>query len=476
MILSTAALAAAALALVLAAGASAATFVVSKRGDPPPAACAKRDCSLREAVIAADARPGPDVIELPNRRRPYQLAQENTLGGEDGALEGDLDVTNAPLVIRHLGKGRATIDARGIDRAFDVFAGAPTTFRNLVIRGGADPSSEGGNGGAIRSDANLRLVRSAVVGNASTGCGGGIHTRSGAALRLIRSRVAANRAASDGGGISHSCFGGSGPLTVRASAIVGNVGDSDNDGSGRGGGMYLQTADGVRSSISTSTIAGNRTGNEGGGMYTDSGRLTISRSTVGRNRTDDAGGGISADGTEPLLLVNSTVANNRSDSVGGGVHADGSSVVALNAATVARNLGNADGLLSEAGGGLFFEDAEGFVARNSLIAANRIGDLGGGDPIANDCSGTTAFESAGNNLLSTRFLCDGFDRPTDRVRSNPRIGKLKRNGGPTQTIALRKRSPAINKASRASAPKRDQRGAKRKRKRDIGAYERNVKR
>ncbi|HSI79542.1 MAG TPA: choice-of-anchor Q domain-containing protein, partial [Solirubrobacterales bacterium] len=468
------ALAAAALALVLAAGASAKTFEVTKRADPAPDGCKKRDCSLREAVIAANARPGRDVIELSNRRRPYRLARGNTLGGEDGALEGDLDVTNAPVVIRHPGKGRATIDARGIDRAFDVFAGAPTTFRKLVIRGGADPSSEGGNGGGIRSDSNLRLVRTAIVGNASTACGGGIHTRSGAGLRLIRSRVSANRAASDGGGLSHSCFGGSGPLTVRASAIVGNVGDSDNDGSGRGGGMYFQTSDGVRSSISTSTIAGNRAGDEGGGMYTDLGRLTISRSTVSRNRTRDAGGGISVDGTDPLLLVNSTVANNRSDSVGGGVHADGSSVVVANAATVARNLGNADGLLSEPGGGLFFEDAEGFVARNSLIATNRIGNLGGGAPIANDCSGTTAFESAGNNLLSTRFLCDGFDRPTDRVRENPRLGRLKRNGGPTETIALRRRSPAINNASRASAPKRDQRGRKRGRKRDIGAFERNV--
>jgi len=60
------------------------------------------------------------------------------------------------------------------------------------------------------------------------------------------------------------------------------------------------------------------------------------------------------------------------------------------------------------------------------------------------------------------------------VRSNPRIGKLRRNGGPTRAVALRKRSPAINNASRRTAPNRDQRGERRGRKKDIGAYERNV--
>ena len=46
------------------------------------------------------------------------------------------------------------------------------------------------------------------------------------------------------------------------------------------------------------------------------------------------------------------------------------------------------------------------------------------------------------------------------------------NGGPTQTVALKKGSPAINKADKQSAPNKDQRGEKRGKKPDIGAYER----
>jgi hypothetical protein len=68
----------------------------------------------------------------------------------------------------------------------------------------------------------------------------------------------------------------------------------------------------------------------------------------------------------------------------------------------------------------------------------------------------------------------GFNRPTDIVGVAPRIARLRSNGGPTQTIALRKGSAAINKAKRSTAPKKDQGGRKRARMKDIGAFEHNT--
>src|SRR5688572_16840387 len=122
--------AAALLLLAFAAPAAARTFVVTKRGDPAPNGCATAGCSLREAVIAANARSGPDRIELP-KAKTYRPAIANTApGGEDAALQGDLDVTEA-LRVGHPGKGRAKINARGIDRVFDVFA--RTRFTRVVI-------------------------------------------------------------------------------------------------------------------------------------------------------------------------------------------------------------------------------------------------------------------------------------------------------------------------------------------------------
>jgi len=460
---------AAGLMLALAAGASAKTFVVTKRADPVPDACKKRDCSLREAVLAANARPGKDVIELPNRRRPYNLARAGS--DEDGALDGDLDIANHALVVKHPGKGRATVDANGIERVFEVFAGAPTTFRKLVIRGGNNATS-GSEGGGIRSEANLRVIRSRIVGNESDSShGGGIGLQSGAGLTLVRSVVRGNRAPiHDGGGID----GDQGPMVVVRSVIAQNTAGDD------GGGIYFLSDDGSR--IEKSTIAGNRAEGDAGGINvtggaTDSG-LRLIGSTVSRNRSAVNGGGITVH--SPLRVTNSTLASNRADGSGGGIYYGISDpMVKLNGVTVARNVADADADATGAGGGLYRASMNGvldaFAVENSLLGLNR---LGSGQ--RNDCDGL-AIDSLGHNLVSTlgpAGACQRFGPPApkDIVNKNPRIGKLKRNGGPTQTIALRKRSPAINKAKRSTAPKRDQRGVKRKRKRDIGAYERNVNR
>jgi len=426
------ALATTAVVLLASGDASADTYVVTKRGDPAPDACKKRDCSLREAVRAAHERAGADVIELPNARKPYRLR----LGGidEDLGLVGDLDILNDPLVVKHPGKGRATIDAKGIDRVFDVHPGAPATFRKLVITGG----KSAGNGGAIRSAANLEVVGS---------------------------RIAANEAGNEGGGIDIDA----GAINVRRSRIVRNSAGSD----GGGGIKYDSSAPG--SQIVNSTIAGNDGGERGGGIFVSGGdgEVRISRSTIAQNRAFDYGGIIVVNST--VVLVNSTVAANRAIGFAGGISA-ADAVVTLNAVTVARNVADADDDGDGSAGGLFRFLASRFEVENSLIALNR---LGSGQ--RNDCDGNQPFDSLGHNLVSTLGpggACEGFGpaagRASDIVGAGPRIGKLKRNGGPTKTLALRKRSPAINKAKRTTAPNRDQRGKRRGRIKDIGAYERNT--
>ena len=453
-----------AVALAAAPVAAAETYRVTRTGDPAPGACLPSDCSLREAVLAANASVGvADTIVLPGRG-PYNLTR---FGEEDGAMLGDLDVTNDALRVVHPGKGRAVIDAGGIDRVFHVFAGAPLTLEKLVVRDGNAVGAQG-YGGGIRAAARLRIIRTHVLSNLAAQCGGGIHTQDGAALVLDRARVAGNRAVSDGGGISASCFGNGGRLTMTRSTVSGNVSDSDNNDIGRGGGIYLQTNAAVQSTITTSTWSGNRAGDEGGAIYTDLGKLRITRTTINGNRAGDLGGGIEVDGTEPLVVVNSTITGNRSAANGGGISLD-SGEVSLNGVTVVRNRGNADGVLSEAGGGLYVDTGEVFRVANSLVALNTLAPLVAGQPpVKNDCAGEV--DSGGGNLITSRFLCDGFDAVRDRRARNPRLGKLRATGGPTRTVALLARSPAINGA-RASAPSRDQRGVRRV-KPDSGAFER----
>ena len=451
-----------ALTMMLGAGvASAEVYVVTKRGDPEPDACKKRDCSLREAVGAANARAGRDVIELPNRRKPYVLGQQGM--AEDGALSGDLDIANDPLVVKHPGRGRATVAANVFERGFEVFAGAPTTFRKLVIRGGHDIA--GPEGGGIRSDADLKVMASRITGNDSAGRGGGSGLQNGAGLELVDSVVAGNEAGGGGGGIDDS----GGAISIVRSRIVRNAG-------GDGGGLILGFAATAR--IVASTIAGNESADAGGGLYLDrpDPPTRIRNTTISGNRSL-VGGGLYVNGS--LELTNSTVASNRTAESGGGVAAAGpGTAVTLNAVTVARNVADADDDDVGSGGGLMRFIAPSFEVGNSLLALNR---LGSGE--RNDCDGNQPFDSLGHNLVSTSApsgVCEGFagmsGPPSDIVDVAPRIGKLKRNGGPTKTIALRKRSPAINRAKRSSAPKRDQRGRPRGRKREIGAFERNTSR
>ena len=92
--------------------------------------------------------------------------------------------------------------------------------------------------------------------------------------------------------------------------------------------------------------------------------------------------------------------------------------------------------------------------------------------VAATAGGPDDFDSGGHNLLSDDADCAGFDAEGDIEDSNPKLGQLKDNGGLTQTVKLKKGSPAINNADKQSAPNKDQRGEKRGNKPDIGAYER----
>lgn len=450
-------------ALLMAGTADAKTFNVTRTSDPNPGKCKPNDCSLREAVLAANERAGKDVIVLPNRKQAYGLTR--TGAGEDAGRTGDLDVNNDPLFIRHLGKGRATIDAQGIDRVLHIQAGAPTTLKRIVVSGG----DSGSDGGGILTTANLKLQSSVVAANRGDD-GGGIDLDSNADLLMSRSVARNNRAAdddaSDGGAINTAADNS--VVRILRSKIIGNR------SRGHGGGIAVVLNGDAQ--IKKSTIAGNSSVTDGGGGISaddpDS-VVNVSSSTISGNIADGptagSGGGILVTDAQ-VNVENSTVAGNRAFLKGGGVYIEGAGRVSLNAASVVRNAADYTNISPpRQGGGLQNQNSTGFELRNSLVALNRSG------ADRNDCEGNS-FVSQGNNLLSTDNggECEGFNAAGDLVRANPKVRPLRHNGGPTQTVALKKGSPAIGKAHKASAPSRDQRGRKRDSKPDIGAYERGA--
>ena len=89
---------------------AATTFKVTRFDDPAPGACTASNCSLREAILAANSNPGTDTIQVPAGL--YTLT-----------IPGELPITDG-VVIEKTGSGTAaTVNANGTitgARAFKV--------------------------------------------------------------------------------------------------------------------------------------------------------------------------------------------------------------------------------------------------------------------------------------------------------------------------------------------------------------------
>ncbi|MDX6633187.1 MAG: large repetitive protein [Solirubrobacterales bacterium] len=427
--------AAAALAFAPAAGAK--TFAPTTHGDhAPDGHCNAHDCTLREAVIAANGRAGSDVIVLQGGD-VYNLSRPVVA---DDATDGDLDISSldgTALTVRSSNRTLATVDANGIDRVFDITQPA-TTFRFLKLRGGhAGVGGTDDGGGAINLglDSHLRVLDSLLTNNRANDDGGAVNVDNNARLSLFRSAVVGNRALSGNGG------GGGGILVDEAVAR-----------------------------ISKSTIAGNFSGGPGGGIVNDSSNTRVVKSTIAANRASGHGGGIDNTNGAVLRMTNDTVANNRTLLGGGGI-ADEGGPIDLEWVTVARNIADSDNDGTGQGGGLYEAALPGFTLKSSLIARNSAR----GNP-GPDCSNLDpgGFVSKGHNLVGDTSGCTGFGGNGDRLNLSAArigIGGLADNGGPTETIALLQGSQAIDNGANGGAPSRDQRGVRRQDP-DIGAFER----
>ncbi len=409
--------------------AGAATFTPTRFDDPPPDGCAPADCSLREAVIAANAAADPDTIKL--QAGTYSLTVEGV--GEEAAATGDLDVTE-DLTVTGAGAELTTIDGAwpaGADRMFHVL---PDPDTQLVISGVTirDGGGAGDAAGILAgTGTTLTLSDSVVTSNQTTGEVGGIWA-DGATTTLVNVVVSDNRSDCCGG-ISNT----TGTMTIRNSSLVGN-----------------------------------RSVDDSGGIYS-SGVLTISDSTISENRTTGAGastegGGVFIDDVGQATLTNVTISGNSSTSSGGGLESESLAMATLNNVTITGNVADADNDGNGDGGGIHL-DTSTLTTGNTIVAGNT--DRGGQAP---DCVGTSA--SSGHNLVQNTSGCVGFTGPGDITGRDAKLGPLADNGGPTQTHALMADSPAID-AGNPSTPgsggaacaATDQRGAPRNC--DIGAYE-----
>jgi CSLREA domain-containing protein len=236
-------------ALAGAPNAAAATFAVTRTDDPAPGACEPADCSLREAVLAANAGSGGDMIVLPAGHLRLTIVG----AGEDAGAKGDLDLTKN-VRISGAGARWTIVDATGSDRVFDVASGVQSQITRVTVTGG----QVAGNGGGIRNLGVLGLIQDAIVGNHAQGSGGGVENDGNATI--LQSLIARNQATSGGG--LHT----GGASDLQTTTVSGNMAGAPGV-TGHGGG--IDGSGGLSLVLGNSTLTDNQSFNSaltGGGI------------------------------------------------------------------------------------------------------------------------------------------------------------------------------------------------------------------
>jgi hypothetical protein len=297
---------------------------------------------------------------------------------------------------------------------------------NLMGSGASSTIIDGGGTGTVITISNsgvaVALSKFTIRnGSSSSGAGGGINN---SANLVVNSSTLSGNKAQWGGAISNA-----GTLTISNSTLSGNAAKGRGFSAARGGGIY------------------------------NVGQLTINKSTLNGNTAfsgvGGTGGGI-FNGGATMMITNSTIAGNSSAGAGGGIY--NARNLKISSSTVS---GNSGGIYSAVGSP---------TLQDSIVANNSAGNCGG------------TMTSHGYNLSSDN-TCN-FNSSGDLNNTNPMLGPLQNNGGPTQTQALLSGSPAIDAGNPSGCRdgngnllKTDQRGQLRPNKEDtvgcdIGAFER----
>jgi predicted outer membrane repeat protein len=406
--------------------AGATDFSVTRLDDPVPSGCLPDDCSLREAVIAANALPGADRILLP--AGSVQLTITNT-GPNPGATQGDLDLTNAVEIVG-VSAASSAILALNNDRLFNIIPGVDVTLRKLTLGGG-----KSGIGGAILQNGGLTIEDAVIGNNTATGDGGAIRNSSTTETVLRRVQLLDNVSGAHGGAIQD---GGGGVLIVDSVLSGNNATD--------GGAIF-----GHEVRIYRSVFENNKATGNGGAVRTDPNcsctMLEVHESTFTANSAAKGGALYTA---FPFDIELSTISGNSASVSGGGIYLDNTSGNNF----LARNLHGSTLYLNTAptASAILFYDVS---VDNSLTPSVQNTIVGG--TCAHAGTGSETFDALLGNIESPGHSC-GFGLFSLSDVASLNLGALGDNGGPTPTHLPLAGSIAIANGWDIVCDGRDQRG------------------
>ena len=424
-------------------------------------------------------------------------------------VQGVINLTSALPDLAHdiriegPGQDVLTVDGGRGYCLFTVDKGATVEISGLSLaKGNNDSPVADDDGGGIFNNGTLTIDSCTLSGNDAGESGGGIFNAG--TLTVSNSMFVNNLAANgEGGALSNA-----GTMTVSNCILSGNATDDAGGGaiynsgtltisgstlSGNAGAFFGGAIDNTGNlTVSNSTLTGNSAtlGGSGGGIFNagpsvnqPTAQLTLSDCTISANRSSQGGG---IDNTGILLVSGSTISGNASGFPGSAGGIVNSGTLTVNSSTIS---GNAGGGPQSAGGIANFavsgSDAAVMllsctIANNTVSNSNQSGSqlysgqvgtatgqatieifdsiiAGDGSTPNLFANGSGTFISDGHNLSNddgSGFLTG----PGDLTNTDPLLGPLQDNGGPTQTMALLPGSPAVAAGDPTGAPVYDQRG------------------
>jgi hypothetical protein len=266
--------------------AQASTYTVTSNGDAGTGTCAAT-CTLRDAVLAANANPGADTITF-----------ASSLSGDtillDIAGKGNIKITDN-LTIQ--GPGANLLTVSGGNAASSDSGGLVHVTTNSLTVSISDITLTNGRstgvGGALAAAlGTLNLNGVAIQNSYAQTFGGGFDLPSGGAVNITHSTISGNSAGGSGGGFVTNYA----TVTLADSTVTGNY------AAGGGGGFYVRAA----LTVNNSTISGNTANGFGRGFWLAKFDGTLTNSIVANNTN---GGGNEFDATGQGV-PNNVTANN----------------------------------------------------------------------------------------------------------------------------------------------------------------------
>lgn len=330
------------------------------------------DCSLREAVQAANTNAAVDACEAGAAGADTIVLPDNTYAltlvaaPEDANASGDLDITES-IVFQGTSTAGTILDGNGTGRILHVVAAADVTASNLTLTNGSDPA--GGSALLTTFTGTVTLTDLLVDTNVVTATGAvTVQSAGPSVLEIAGSTFSNNTAPAGATGTALTAIIGLGSATIADSSFEDNAALAGSGGAFllQGGGNVPFTLDNVivrRNEITTPGVGG-------GGLISSSGNITLTGITLEDNSAiQGAGLFLQSGGAAVITIDGGTISGNENPhpapGTGGGLQ------ITSNGAFL-RNL-TIDNNFNGIGGGVF---ATGNLSiENSTLSNNTAGVL-----------------------------------------------------------------------------------------------------